>query len=550
MTGKLISGARELPLAMLSERIERAASALASIGVSRGDGVALMLRNDFAFFEGSGAAGALGAYPVPVNWHFTVEEANYIITDSGAKAVVVHADLYPVASKAAPAHVPVFVVETPPEIAQAYQIDAAHCAVPHGAQSWRTWIAGFERRPPAAADPPGAIIYTSGTTGRPKGVQRKPPTPAQALALTKLISRAFGMDGVMIEQKPERICTVVTGPMYHSAPNAYGGMSVRAGGEVILEPRFDPEELLQLIERHRVTHLHMVPTMFVRLLKLPDAVRAKYDLSSLKFVVHAAAPCPPDIKRGMIEWWGPVINEYYGATETGAVVFCTAEEWLARPGTVGRAQPDVKLVVLNDAGTEAAVNEAGDVYARLTTGGDFTYHGDDEKRAKAERNGLIGVGDIGYVDGDGFLYLCDRRNHMVISGGVNIYPAEIEGELLKHAGVADCAVFGIPDAEFGEALCAIVQRQPGAALSSDEVKGFLRAHLANTKCRRWSNSWPNCHAKTPAKSSNANCAIPIGRALDEKFRSRLLELGSLPKLSSRPSKAGRKSGGARAGTQA
>src|SRR5262245_7091796 len=189
MSGKLISGARELSLSTLTERVERAAAAFASLGIGRGDAVALMLRNDFPFFEASGAAGALGAYPVPVNWHFTVEEAAYIIADSGAKAVVTHADLYPIAVKAAPAGVAVFVVETPPEIAQSYQLDAAACALPRGARSWNEWITNFERRATAIADPPGAIIYTSGTTGRPKGVQRKPPTPAQALALTKLISR-------------------------------------------------------------------------------------------------------------------------------------------------------------------------------------------------------------------------------------------------------------------------------------------------------------------------------------------------------------------------
>jgi long-chain acyl-CoA synthetase len=269
--------------------------------------------------------------------------------------------------------------------------------------------------------------------------------------------------------------------MYHSAPNAYGAYSVRAGADVILQPRFDPEELLQLIERHRVTHLHMVPTMFVRLMKLPEAVRRKYDLSSLKFVVHAAAPCPVDVKHGMIEWWGPIINEYYGATETGAVVYCNAEEWLAHPGTVGRAQPDVRLAILDEDGREVPAGREGDVYVRLTTGSDFTYHGDDAKRAKAERDGLISVGDIGYVDKDGFLFLCDRRNHMVISGGVNIYPAEIEAEILKMPGVADCAVFGIPDTEFGEALCAVVQPQQGANLKEGDVKSFLRDHLARYK---------------------------------------------------------------------
>ena len=256
---------------------------------------------------------------------------------------------------------------------------------------------------------------------------------------------------------------------------------MRAGADVILQARFEPEELLRLIERHRVTHLHMVPTMFVRLLKLPREVRQKYDLSSLKFVVHAAAPCPVEVKREMIEWWGPVINEYYGATETGAVVFCTSEEWLAHPGTVGRPQADVKLLITDDAGRQVPAGEPGDVYVRMTTGSDFTYHGDDEKRRKAERFGLISVGDIGYVDKDGFLFLCDRRNNMVISGGVNIYPAEIEAEILKIPGVADCGVFGIPDADFGEALCAVVQPQPGATLTENDIKSFVRDHLARYK---------------------------------------------------------------------
>lgn len=481
MPGKLISGARTLPLETLQERAERGASAFASIGIGRGDGVALMLRNDFAFFEAGLAAGLLGAYSVPVNWHFTVEEAGYLIADSGVKAVVAHNDLLPIALKAAPPGVPVFAVDTPPEIVAAYQLSPDDCVVRPGVKVWDAWIESFPRRTPEAIEAPGAIIYTSGTTGRPKGVKRFPPTAAQTLATTKLIGRAFGFDNVLVGGKAERIVTVVTGPMYHSAPNAYGAYAIRAGADVILEPRFDPEELLQMIERHRVTHLHMVPTMFVRLLKLPEEVRRKYDLSSLKFVVHAAAPCPPDIKRGMIEWWGPIINEYYGATETGAVVFCTADEWLAHPGTVGRAQPDVKVVIVDDAGKELPAGEAGDVYARLTTGVDFTYHGDDAKRRKAERDGLISVGDIGYLDRDGFLFLCDRRNHMVISGGVNIYPAEIEAEILKIPGVADCAVFGIPDTEFGEALCAVVQAQSGARVSEGDVKSYLRDHLAKYK---------------------------------------------------------------------
>jgi len=481
----IISGDRSLDAATLADRAERAAAGFESLGIGKGDSIALYLRNDLAFYEAAAAAGQTGAYPVPVNWHFTLEEARYLFANCGARAIVIHADLVAGVEAAFPDGVPILVVETPPEIAAAYGIAPERCAVPAGRTAWASWLAGFERRPPQSAEAPGAIIYTGGTTGHPKGVKREPPTPAQFLATMNSVGIVFGFKdailALMSGKAAPRISTVMTGPMYHSAPNAYGGFAVRAGGEVILQPRFDPEELLQLIEKHKVTHLHMVPTMFVRLLKLPDEVRSKYDLSSLQFVVHAAAPCPPHVKRAMIEWWGPVINEYYGSTETSAVVFCTSADWLAHPGTVGKALPDAKIRVVREDGSDAAVGEAGDVYCRIVSAADFTYHGDAEKRRKAERDGLIGVGDIGYLDGDGYLFLCDRRNHMVISGGVNIYPAEIENELLKIPGVADCAVFGIPDDEFGEALCAYIQPQPGIALDTVTVRTELGRHLAKYK---------------------------------------------------------------------
>jgi long-chain acyl-CoA synthetase len=250
---------------------------------------------------------------------------------------------------------------------------------------------------------------------------------------------------------------------------------------IVLMPRFEPEEFLAVIERYRITHVQTVPTMFVRLLKLPAAVRAKYDVSSLEFVVHAAAPCPAEVKSAMIEWWGPVIHEYYGSTELGTVVFCSATEWLAHRGTVGKALPGVELRVLDLEGRDVAVGVPGDIYARFTAGVDFTYHGDDAKRAAAEKHGLIGVGDIGYLDEDGFLYLCDRRNDMVISGGVNIYPAEVEAALVGMAEVADCAVFGIPDEEMGEALCACVQPAFEAVVDEGAVRAYLKAHIAGYK---------------------------------------------------------------------
>ena len=332
--GGLISGSRTLSAEALADRSARAASGLASLGLGQGDLVALYLRNDLAFFEASGAAGLLGAYPTPVNWHYTPDEAAYLFENSGAKAIVIHADLIDPIREALPPGVPVLVVATPPEIAEAYGVDPA--AVPEGFIDWSAWLEGFAPLAPSGAEAPGTIIYTSGTTGRPKGVRRAPPTPEQAALTGAVIGRAFGFVG---HGDPQDIVTVVTGPMYHSAPNAYGLASARLGATVILEPRFDPEELLQLIEKHRVTHLHMVPIMFHRLLKLPDEVKARYDLSSLRFVVHAAAPCPPPIKRAMIAWWGPVINEYYGSTEVSAVTFCTSEDWLTHPGTVGRPWP-------------------------------------------------------------------------------------------------------------------------------------------------------------------------------------------------------------------
>jgi long-chain acyl-CoA synthetase len=228
----------------------------------------------------------------------------------------------------------------------------------------------------------------------------------------------------------------------------------------------------------------MVPTMFVRLLALPESVRARYDLSSLRWIVHAAAPCPPDVKHAMIQWLGPIVAEYYGGTETGPVVFCTSEEWLAHPGTVGRPIERATIRVLDADGSELATGESGEVYMWVDIWPDFTYEGDDAKRRAVERDGLVSCGDIGYLDADGYLYLNDRRSDMVISGGVNIYPAEIEACLLSLDGVRDCAVFGIPDDEFGEALAAHVEAHDETQLTADDVREHVRTHLAGYKTPR------------------------------------------------------------------
>ncbi|MDO9336947.1 MAG: acyl-CoA synthetase [Caulobacter sp.] len=473
------SGDRQRTQGEIQQRSLQAATGLESLGVGAGDTVALYLRNDFAFFEAGGAIGALGAYPVAVNWHYTVDEARYLLEDSAAKVLIIHADLLGLIRAAAPASVQILVVPTPPEIREAYGVSDADAAVPEGLTDWDTFVSSFPPRTEEPRPAPGAIIYTSGTTGRPKGVRRPAATPERGALVMEMLCRSYGFLDYLAN--PDEIVTVVAGPIYHAAPNAHAGVAFRIGANLTLLPRFDPEEFLALIEKRRVTHLNMVPIMFNRLLKLPAEVRAKYDVSSLKFVTHAAAPVSPPIKRAMIDWWGPVIWEYYGSTEMGNVTICNAEEWLAHPGTVGKLMPGATVRVIDAEGNDLPAGEIGEVIGRFHGSGDFTYQNDEAKRRSMEKDGLITPGDVGYFDKDGFLYLCDRKSDMIISGGVNIYPAEVEAQLHRMPGVADCAVFGIPDDDFGEAVCAVVQAQPGVELTEAEVRGWLREQMAGYK---------------------------------------------------------------------
>ncbi|WOH82571.1 acyl-CoA synthetase [Bradyrhizobium sp. BEA-2-5] len=470
----IISGDRQISYGDIHARIARAASGFRALGVQGGKPVAMMLRNDFALFEVVAASAALGSPVVPINWHLKAEEVRYILTDSGATILVCHADLLPQIRDGLPPAIKLLVVTTPPEIAAAYGVAPALTRVPDGMTDWDVWR---ETHQPLTEAPIGAapMFYTSGTTGLPKGVKRKPMRPEQQAAAARVGAITYGV-------KPnEDQVILMNGPMYHSAPHSYGMLAFRNGCVIVLEPRFDPEDLLQLIERHRVTHIHMVPTMFVRLLRLPETVRQRYDLSSLRFVVHGAAPCPPEVKRAMIAWWGPVINEYFGSTETGIPVWHSAEEALRKPGTVGRAIEGGIVKIFRDDGTPCDVGEPGEIYMRQSAVPDFDYHGKAQARAEAGRDGLVSVGDVGYLDEDGYLFLCDRKRDMVISGGVNIYPAEIENVLIAMPGVRDCAVFGIPDAEYGERLCACIEPEAGSTLSISAIQDFLRGKLANFK---------------------------------------------------------------------
>jgi len=476
--GRVISGDREVSREVLFDRAARAASGFAALGVGSGDAIAVVLRNDVPFFEASYAAQRLGAYCVPVNWHGKTPEIAYVLHDCGAKAVVAHSDLLPQVVSAMPEGVPLLVVLTPPEIAAAYGVPKERCQAPAGALVWNEWLAGHAPMPEGAAAAFSSMIYTSGTTGHPKGVKRLNLGPDFAETVARVSREVLGF----VPGRPIR--TVITGPVYHSVPNFYGLRAVREGALVILQPRFDAEGLLRLIEQYRITHLHTVPTMFVRLLRLPEAMRRKYEVSSLEWVAHGAAPCPTRVKQAMIDWWGPVITEYYGGTESGFVTFHTAEEALRKPGTVGRALTGATIRVYDDQGRVLPPGQIGEIYVRLPGAGDFTYHGMPDKRREIERDGLISIGDVGYLDDDGYLYLYDRKHDMVISGGVNIYPAEIEAALLDLPGVRDCAVFGIPDEEFGETLCAHIEPDPGARLDAGAIGASLRERIADLKVPR------------------------------------------------------------------
>jgi long-chain acyl-CoA synthetase len=469
----IISGQRKRSHAEVADRSARIAGGLEKLGVEQGESVCILMRNDIAFIETAYAAMQLGAYAVPINWHFKPEEINYILRDSGTRVLVGHADMSHQLRAAIPARVTVLSVPTPPEILTHYKIDPGQLATPDFAMDFESWL--DQQRPyhgPARPQPQN-MIYTSGTTGHPKGVRRNAPTAEQSVSSERMRALIYGLQ--------PRARALVPGPLYHSAPNSFGLRSGRLGGALVLMPRFDPEEFLRLVEAERIDTIFMVPTMFIRLMKLPDSVRRKYEMSSLRHIIHAAAPCPADVKRAMISWWGPVIYEFYGSTESGAVTFANSEDALKKPGTVGKIAPGAELRFIGEGGQVLQQGEIGEIYSRIAGNPDFTYHNRPEKRAEIERDGFITSGDVGYIDQDGYVFICDRKRDMVISGGVNIYPAEIEAALHAVPGVQDCAVFGIPDEEFGEALMAVVEPQAGVTLDIADISAQLRTSLADYK---------------------------------------------------------------------
>jgi long-chain acyl-CoA synthetase len=476
----LVFDGREISGPEFDDAALRAASGFARLGVGDGDVVCLMVRNEPTFLEAAFGARRLGAYSCPINWHYKADEAGWILADSGAKVLVAAADLLPQIAGGIPPGVAVVVVRPAPATVAAFGIAEVQTRVPRGLAEWRDWLASLPPYDGPARTPRGNMPCTSGTTGRPKGVRRIPPPPEQAPRVAALardvLAAGYGVEPGMR--------ALVSAPLYHSAPNLYAIQALLNDGRLVLEPKFDAEGTLALIERERLTHAYLVPTMYVRMLRLPEATRRRYDLASMRFVASTGSPCPPEVKRAMIEWWGPVFNESYASSEAGLVTVISAAEALTRPGSAGRAIPPATLKILDEHGRELPPGEVGLIYARQPAYPDFTYNNNADARARIERDGLWTLGDMGYLDAAGYLFVCDRASDMVISGGVNIYPAEIEAVLATMPGVRDCAVFGIPDAEFGEALAAAVQPEPGAALGTDGVRAYLAQRIAGYKVPR------------------------------------------------------------------
>jgi long-chain acyl-CoA synthetase len=468
----IVCGHRHLTPAESEDQVVRAAEGFRQLEVEQGDCVAIFMRNDIPFLVASRAAAYLGAYAVPVNWHLSGEELAYILGDCRAGVLIVHADLWRSHSEHIPDNIECIVVETPYDVGRAYDLDPEACCAPGGVRTWSSWLEQcepFRGEPHAGAT---SMIYTSGTTGKPKGVRRPPSAPEEMERLAAFVGRTLGC-------RAGSRC-MIPGPLYHSAPNGYAMMAFRQAELVLIPPRFDAEQFLAQVERYALTGAIMAPIMFIRLLKLPETIRNRYDLSSLDFIVHGAAPCPPDVKRSMIDWFGPVVNEYYGSTESGVIVVCNSQDSLAKPGTVGKVVPEADVRILDGDGNPAPVGELGEVYSRFGDR-DFTYNNKPEARSAIDVDGYITSGDMGYFDEDGYLYVVDRAKDMVISGGVNIYPAEIEAVLHTFSGIKDCAVFGIPDEEFGESVMAVLEPEEGMELSDDEVRAYLRQHLAGFK---------------------------------------------------------------------
>jgi long-chain acyl-CoA synthetase len=455
--------------AELEARTNRLAHLFRAHGLQRLDHYAIFMENNARYLECCGAGERAGLYYTCINSYLTADELAYIVNNSTARAFITSRaklDVARAALKQCPAVTLLLVADGQGDAAPFQDLAAA--------------TAKFPATPIADESLGTPMLYSSGTTGRPKGIVRPLPerAPSQQLPLFDFLQKLWRYREGMTYLSPA--------PLYHSAPQAAVNLAIRHGGTAIIMEKFDPEAYLALIEKYRVTHSQLVPTMFSRLLKLPEAARRRHDLSSLEIAIHAAAPCPVPVKEQMIEWWGPIVHEYYGATEGLGFTACDSAEWLAHRGSVGKVLLG-DLHILDERMQPCAPGVPGTIWFKTAT--PFEYFNDPEKTAAARSpdGSMSTVGDVGYIDNDRFLYLTDRATFMIISGGVNIYPQECENLLITHPKVADAAVFGVPNADLGEEVKAVVQLMPGNAPGPEmesELIGFCRQHLAHLKCPR------------------------------------------------------------------
>ncbi|MEV7281656.1 acyl-CoA synthetase [Streptomyces sp. NPDC093111] len=434
--------------------VNRLVHGLRAAGMERGDAFAVVLPNGVPFLTAYLAAAQAGFYLVPVNHHLVGPEIAWIVSDSGAKVLIAHERFAEAAAQAAD--------EAALPAAHRYAVGALP-----GFRPYAELLDGQPASAPADRTLGWVMNYTSGTTGRPRGIRR--PLPGKLPEETYL----GGFLGIFGIRPFDGNVHLVCSPLYHTAVLQFAGAALHIGHPLVLMDKWTPEEMLRLIDTHRCTHTHMVPTQFHRLLALPEATRDRYDVSSMRHAIHGAAPCPDHVKRAMIEWWGHCVEEYYAASEGGGA-FATAEDWLKKPGTVGRAWPISELAVFDDDGERLPPGQLGTVYMKMSTGA-FRYHGDEAKTKSSRIGDFFTVGDLGVLDEDGYLFLRDRKIDMIISGGVNIYPAEIEAALLAHPAVADAAAFGIPHADWGEEVKAVVEPAEGHA-PGPELAAAILAH--------------------------------------------------------------------------
>jgi acyl-CoA synthetase (AMP-forming)/AMP-acid ligase II len=459
----LVEGERRLSWRQFREQRDRLAAGLVGLGLARGEHVVNYSPNSLEYVLVSSAARAAGLVPVPMNHRLSAEEVAYVLDDSDAAAVFVADAFMPLAAQ-----------------------------VRTGARRVRHWIALEQQRPPWATplgdllaregtaelalddgqSLGGSMIYTAGTTGKPKGALRR--NVEHASVLPRLQALDVAREHVHL----------AAGPLYHSAPGSFAAYAHVFGGAVVVLSKFEPEAALAAIARHRCTSTFMAPTLLKRIAELPETVRARHDVSSMQVIVVAAAPCPMKVKEDVLRMFGPVLYEFYGSTELGINTILRPEDVLRKPGSCGRAAPGLELAILDDDGRPLAPGQPGELFVRRYSGVFDEYYKKPEATRETQRGDWLSVGDVAWMDDEGFVHICDRKRDMIISGGVNIYPAEIEDVLHRHPAVADVAVFGVPDDDWGERVHAAVQPRPGATASADEIIAFARQHLAGYKAPR------------------------------------------------------------------